>query len=426
MSRLASWSFAVFAIFAAMTSIARAEESDSAVEGSYVGKMVVLGQWVDYGVKIAAQGGGKYHGVGYVGGLPGKGWDGQGIMEADGRDKNGGGAVFYLQGCTINVKNGAIDVVDPYGRACGSLKKLSQAAPNKPAEKSTAKPEAGADLAVQGEYVGRVVVAGRWSDFGTQIVSLGDGAFHGVGFVGGLPGEGWDGQGKMDADGQTSGRATMFELQGVTVRVQDGDMSATDGYGRNVGTLKKVERKSPTLGAKPPEGAVVLFDGKKTEELADARLTDDGLLMDGFSSKPKFQNFSLHLEFLIPFVSSARGGKRCESGCLIQGAHELKILDSFGLEPSSSECGAIRGVAAPLVNMTLPPSSWQTYDVDFTAAAQNGRRRSSPRMTVRHNGVVVQNNVTLPSAAVPEPTLLACANQGSPVRFRNIWVVERK
>ena len=45
--------------------------------------------------------------------------------------------------------------------------------------------------------------------------------------------------------------------------------------------LYRIERKSPTLGAKPPQGAVVLFDGTGVENFVDGAMSEDGNLMAG-------------------------------------------------------------------------------------------------------------------------------------------------
>lgn len=111
----------------------------------------------------------------------------------------------------------------------------------------------------------------------------------------------------------------------------------------------------------------------------------------------------------------------------------MQILDSFGLQGRDNECGGLYGVAAPAVNMCFPPLSWQTYDVDFTAAQwHEGKMVSRPRITVRHNGVLVHDDVELPHATTaapvregPEKGPVFLQNHGNPVRFRNIWVVEK-
>lgn len=84
--------------------------------------------------------------------------------------------------------------------------------------------------------------------------------------------------------------------------------------------------------------------------------------------------------------------------------YEEQMLDSFGLKPHNHECGGIPSIKEPDINMSFPPQSWQTYDVDFTAAQfANGQKTKNARMTVRHNGVVVHDNVELPHATTSSP-----------------------
>ena len=52
---------------------------------------------------------------------------------------------------------------------------------------------------------------------------------------------------------------------------------------------------------------------------------------------------------------------------------------------------------------------------------------------VKHNGVVIHENAELPKATTaapvkegPEPGPVYLQDHGNPVRFRNIWVVEKK
>ncbi|HUG94121.1 MAG TPA: DUF1080 domain-containing protein [Planctomycetaceae bacterium] len=195
-----------------------------------------------------------------------------------------------------------------------------------------------------------------------------------------------------------------------------------------------MERKSPTLGKKPPQGAVVLFDGTSADQFEGGRLTDDGLLMQGVTSRRTFQDGTLHLEFLLSFMPHARGQARSNSGVYLQGRYEVQILDSFGLEGKHNECGGIYEIADPAVNMCYPPLAWQTYDIDFTAARYDadGKKLKPARMTVRHNGVVIHDDVEVPratraapTAEGPEPGPVYIQDHGNPLRFRNVWVVER-
>ncbi|MFV2068586.1 MAG: DUF1080 domain-containing protein, partial [Pirellulales bacterium] len=126
--------------------------------------------------------------------------------------------------------------------------------------------KAGADFEIQGEYAGSVVTDEGEQRFGAQIIALGDGAFRLVGTTGGLPGNGWNpGDERTVAKGKRTGKVARFEVPKASIEVQDGVLSILVD-GSKVGQLKKVHRKSPTLGVTPPEGAIVLFDGSSTDQ----------------------------------------------------------------------------------------------------------------------------------------------------------------
>ena len=297
--------------------------------------------------------------------------------------------------------------------------------------------EAGPDFAVQGEYVG----SAPWKDgkekkYGIQIIALGDGKFHGVAFFGGLPGDGWDKKTKLEADSEKKdGGVIFFPRKDGSATWKDGVLTVQNHDGKTVCTMNKVCRKSPTLGAKPPAGAIVLFDGTSADAWVNGRMTPDHLLMEGPTSKQKFQNYTAHVEFMIPFMPAARGQGRGNSGYYAQSRYEVQVLDSFGLPPKNNECGGIYGVAAPEITMSFPPLSWQTYDVDFTAAEfKDGKKVKDAQMTVRHNGVQVLKDCKVPHTTTaaplhtegPEPGPIYLQNHGNAVRFRNVWVVEKK
>jgi hypothetical protein len=290
------------------------------------------------------------------------------------------------------------------------------------------------DFLIQGEYLGEVTTPEGKKRLGVQVVALGDGKFHAVGYYGGLPGDGWDGSAKRESEGQTIEGATVFKRDDYTATIRDGRLYITAEGGVLVGELDKVQRQSPTADAKPPEGAIVLFDGQHADEFIKGRITDDGLLMEGTTSQRKLGSGKLHLEFKLPFEPKGRGQGRGNSGCYLQGRYEVQILDSFGLEGKNNECGGIYEVKAPSVNMSYPPLSWQTYDIDFTAAEfEDGQKKKNALLTVRHNGVLIHENVEVPNptraAPVPEnaePGPLYLQNHNHPVRFRNIWFVPTK
>ena len=246
-----------------------------------------------------------------------------------------------------------------------------------------------ADFPFQGEYVGKLDISGKQQATGAQVIALGKGKFDAVIYTGGLPGAGWN---RGDAQQKLSGerKDETISLTGgkLTGKISGGKLTLADSGGQKLGVLEKTERKSPTLGKKPPEGAVVLFDGSGLDQFQKgARITEDGLLMEGCKTKPAFQGFTLHFEFRTPYKPEDRGQGRGNSGIYMQSRYEVQVLDSFGLAGKHNECGGIYSVKDPDVNMCLPPLTWQTYDVEFTPAQfEGGKKVKHARMTVKHNG----------------------------------------
>ena len=293
------------------------------------------------------------------------------------------------------------------------------------------------DFAVQGEYAGTLTTPDGPVKIGVQVIALGEGKFRAVGCRGGLPGDGWDGSAKHEVEGATADGVTRFQGEQRRAEIRNGVMrvtaSSNEGSGDQtvLGDLKKAERKSPTLGEKPPAGAVVLFDGSSVDQFDPGKI-EDHLLVAGATSKRKFQGCTLHVEFLLPFMPAARGQGRGNSGVYLQGRYEVQMLDSFGLVGENNECGGIYEIKSPDVNMCFPPLSWQAYDIDYTAARYEGEKKvKNATMTVRHNGVLIHEDVELPRATRAAPVAEGSApgpiylqDHGNPVRYRNIWLVE--
>ena len=286
--------------------------------------------------------------------------------------------------------------------------------------------EAGPDFAVQGEYIGE--------DCAAQVIALGDGKFHIVGWSKGLPGTSAEVEKKAEVDAQRDGDKVVFNGDGWKGSIVNGVLNGTNDEG-NSWTLKRTLRESPTAGAKPPAGALVLFDGTSADAWAGGRIDDRKLLQAGTKSKQVFGDCTLHIEFRTPFMPKARGQGRGNSGVYLQDRHEVQVLDSFGLKGENNECGGIYTVSKPKVNMCFPPLSWQTYDIDFEAARYDadGKRSKPAVLTVRHNGVLIQDHVEVGKATTsagrpegPDAGPIQLQRHGNPVFYRNIWIVEKK
>ncbi len=292
------------------------------------------------------------------------------------------------------------------------------------------------DFAVQGEYVGELGGGDEKTKFGLQVIAQGKGKFKAVGYHGGLPGDGWNGEAPVRPEnlGERNGDSIIFKSELGIGTIKNGVMTVTDLNGNPLGTLKKIVRESPSVKKSPPQGALVLFDGKNADQWDNGKVTEDGLLHQGTTSKQTFGNHQIHIEFQLPFQPEASGQGRGNSGIYLQGRYETQMLDSFGLEGKDNECGGLYSVKAPDLNMCFPPMSWQTYDISFTAAKYEGEKLiANPRVTVYHNGVKIHDNVELPgerstTAAPtkpgPEPGPIHLQDHRNPVRYRNIWVLE--
>ncbi len=300
------------------------------------------------------------------------------------------------------------------------------------------------DFKFQGEYMGQIIRAdGTKAGLGLQVRALGDGAFRTMFFAGGLPGADWDGKtviqkssstdATVPADAKRVGDKVVVEH--VYKATVDGQVAIgqTDTDARF--ELKRVARSSPTLGAKAPVEALVLFDGTNVEQWEEgAQLTPQKLLGPGATTARKFQDFTLHAEFMISHVPHTQHiGQRPNSGVYLQQRYEIQILDSFGVTMGAHDCGVLYAQVTPTINMCYPPLTWQTYDIDFTAARYDAesKKTKGARCTVKFNGVVILDDVEIERstpAGIPEsPAAGAIYLQahGLPVFFRNVWIVDK-
>lgn len=289
------------------------------------------------------------------------------------------------------------------------------------------------DFIVQGEYG----VAEEGQKHGLQVIARGNGEFEAFLLEGGLPGLGYTREkSRTRLSGKTNDDITQLKSDDgkIDAKIAEGQVTISR-EGEKIAQLPRVERSSPTLGAKPPENAIVLFDGSDADQWNKPEAFQGGLLANlDISTKRKFHSYKLHLEFRLPFKPFARGQGRGNSGVYHQSRYETQVLDSFGLVGQDNETGGIYKISAPIVNACLPPLTWQTYDVEFTEPTfdENGKVVEFARLTVHLNGVLVQDNTELPKTTGgarlklnPEPGPIYIQHHGNPVFYRNIWLVEK-
>ena len=195
---------------------------------------------------------------------------------------------------------------------------------------------------------------------------------------------------------------------------------------------------------RPPSDAVVLFGGTDLSEWenGEAWSVKDGIAYAGkgyITSKAKFGDCQVHLEWSAPDPPAGEGQGRGNSGLFLMGTYEIQILDSYDNKTYfDGQAGAIYKQTPPLVNAMRPPGQWNTYDIIWTRPRFNddGSLKSPAYITALHNGVLIVNHFQLlgdtPYHRPPEYNKhegrlpIAIQDHGNPVRFRNIWVRELK
>jgi len=197
-----------------------------------------------------------------------------------------------------------------------------------------------------------------------------------------------------------------------------------------------------------PADATVLLDGRNLDAWESAktpgapapwRLEGDAMVCvpksGNIQTRQKFGDLQLHLEFRTPATVVGTGQGRGNSGVFLMGIYELQILDSYN-NPTyvNGQAAAIYKQYPPLVNASRGPGEWQTFDVIWIAPrfAADGKLQSPARMTVFHNGVLVQHDAVLkghtPNRGYPayrahaDRLPLMLQDHNNQIAFRNIWV----
>ncbi len=245
----------------------------------------------------------------------------------------------------------------------------------------------------------------------------------------------------------------MAAVSSSALHAQQGDPKATEYYS----PVPRVV--TPGAAAfEAPSDAIILFDGKNLAQWVSAKdstaeakwiVGDNAMTVNksagDIQTKRSFTDFQLHIEYRIPANITGSGQARGNSGIFLAalpfgaGGYELQVLDNYNNSTYvNGQAGSMYKQTPPLVNACRKPGEWQTYDVAWTAPRFNddGTVKSPARVTVFHNGILVQNNTELkgdtpyigqPSYKKhgPEPIKLqAHGDKSEPISYRNIWLRE--
>jgi len=196
----------------------------------------------------------------------------------------------------------------------------------------------------------------------------------------------------------------------------------------------------------PPSDAIVLFDGKDLSKWRSGNGGDPKWkVTDGYTevvggtgdiaTREQFGDCQLHIEWATPAEVKGEGQHRGNSGVFFMERYEVQVLDSYDNKTYyHGQAGSIYRQYAPLVNASRKPGEWQSYDIVFKAPKfdEQGKVTERARITVFHNGVLIQNNVEIYGVTWDDRAALYIAHapkaslklqdHGNPLRYRNIWI----
>ncbi len=208
------------------------------------------------------------------------------------------------------------------------------------------------------------------------------------------------------------------------------------------------EKVTPGEGTRPPSDAIVLFDGTdlaqwESEEREPAPWNvSEGIMTvvpksGNIKTKQSFGSCQLHIEWRTPEIIEGKGQGRGNSGIFLMGKYEVQVLDSYNNSTyPNGQAGSLYKQHIPLVNACRAPGEWQSYDIIFMAPEfkKDGTIEKPARITVIHNGVLIQNHVEIMGETVfigapkyethPEKLSLVLQEHNNPVSYRNIWIRE--
>ena len=211
--------------------------------------------------------------------------------------------------------------------------------------------------------------------------------------------------------------------------------------------LPKVTTPGPIAAVRAPADAIVLFDGTSMAKWthgdgapANWRVVDGAFQVvprtGTLTTRDSFGDVHLHIEWMSPKPADGKDQDRGNSGVFFGGGrYEVQILDSYdNITYADGQAASVYGQYPPTVNASRPPGEWQSYDIVYHRPRFNaaGKLLSPARLSVTHNGVLVQDDVKLvgptangsrpPYEAHPDRLPISLQDHGHPVRFRNVWM----